>query len=304
VAPDSPTPWYRFEPEAVPKVLRGAETRFYVMVDEQRYPVRIIAEAKTDSCTEEFAWINANLKRKYLTEYNVAVKPREGFDESTRYTFKTRQADVACGDSLLIEYTDTESVARWAAEERERLMAYTARMEAYAEQEAELARINALLLKEDHEHFADTFTLGDRYRLEGGLGIRFGSPLRRIGDFTPDEPFALKLDSLPPPFTEGTYEITLAPDRTPIRVAGFLPDPNGDHFKTVSEALRAKYGTPMKDGETHKIYKVNGNFVIARNNTRAGHLDIVFIDNQASKDQKEREKARKHAEWEEKTAGL
>ncbi len=307
-APDSPTQWYLFAPKAVPKVLRGTHTRFFVMVDDQRYPVRIVAEAvsevKADSCTIAFDWLNTNLKRKYLTDYDVVVKPREGFKVSTRYTFKARQVDVACGDSLLIEYTDADGVARWVAEERKRLSAYTLRMKAYAEQEAELERINELLLKEDHEHFADTFTLGDRYRLEGGLGVRFGSPFSPIGDFTPDKPFAVKLDALPPPFAEGSYEITLAPDRTPIRIGGYFPDPNGDHFKTVSDALRAKYGAPMKNGETHKIHKINGNFVIARNNTREGRLDVVFIDNQARKDQKEREIERKHAEWEEETAGL
>lgn len=300
--------WFKFLPSAVPDLLEAQGVTFTLLRDLSGRAVRILAEHPSPTCAEDLLWLTRSLARKYDAEDDPFGAEREGFEHSARFTHETRQIDVSCGPTLLIEYTDGAGYRRWLAERARLLENHRVRLAARAEEEARLE-------KERRRRLADVLTQGDRFRVLGGLGVTFGEPVTdsrlSVDEFVADQALPARLDPLPAPFGEGRYTLTLGPDRRPVRVAGEFPDPGAETFAEVAEALRLKYGQPMKDRPRHKIHKVNGDYVIARYLDGEDLLRLVFIDDEGRRAQQARELAAEQARlaeqqrlFEEETEGL
>lgn len=273
--------WHHFTPDETPVVLGGRPTRYQVMVDASGRPIRIVAERPKTDCQAAFDWIVESIGRKYSTSQDPQVQPRNGFLHGARFHVKQRQVDVACGRSLLVEYTDLAALLRWQGEQR--ALSTTAKERALITQRAS-ERIAERRLKQ----FADEFTLGDPTRLEGALGVAFGQPYPGATNQPADMPFAVALSELPTPFAAGTYELTVDPAGHPVRLEGSLRDGSGGSFEMLRDALRAKYGAPMKDTARHVIHRVNGNLFVLRRLAGIGELSLVVIDAQAQRAQRAR----------------
>lgn len=300
-APNRLPAWYLFSPAALPDLLDDPLVRFMVMVDGERRPVRILAEHPRPDCTADMLWLTRNIAQKYRAVTDPHGAERHGFARSARFVHKNQQVDVSCGPALLVEYTHAGAYQDWHEAE-------TLAQETHREKQQKLQRLELDLRIERARQFADTFTLGERFRLEGVWGVSFGVPFEasqtELLDAPSDEPFSVTLRDLNPPFEDGSFILTLGPDRVPVRVAGSFPDADARLFRQVAAALRAKFGAPMKDGNTHKIHKVNGDHLVARHDTRNGQLHMTFINGKARRAQKERLLLAQQQQFEEETAGL
>jgi hypothetical protein len=217
--------------------------------------------------------------------------------EGARFYRKQRQVDVSCGRGLLLEYVDVAAFDSWRSRQRSLVGAFQSSQALMENTARKVATRNQLL-------YANTLTAGDKYRLDGALGLTFGESFELSGDYEIDTARPVELIGLPAPYDAGAYQITLGPDKVPIRLEGRLADGDGALFAKLSEALRTKYGTPMKDGVRHKIHKVDGNFFIVRRLERVGELNLVIIDTKADDGRKMRAKALARREFEYVTRGL
>jgi hypothetical protein len=260
-------------------------------------PVRIEAQRPSVDCDAAFGWVTDSLTRKYATAQDPTIQPRIGFSRGARFMRDERQVDVACGRGMLIEYVDGAAFERWRASMHSAVAADQA-------ERFKIERVARQIARRQRLRFADAFTIGDKFRLDGALGVVFGEAFDAPADYLAATPVPVPLANLPHPFDAGSFELTLSPDRMPIRLAAKLADGNGALFAQVSEALHTKYGTPMKDGSRHKIHKVNGNFFIVRRLERLGELDLVVIDQRADNARKVRSEAQAKREFAEATKGL
>jgi hypothetical protein len=307
-APGMPSDWFLFIPLARPELLTGDDVSFMVLRDSDDQPVRILAEHANPECIDDVLWLTRSLARKYDAPDDPFGAQRTGFRQSARFVHEQTQVDVSCGPRLLIEYTDGAGYRRWLKERAVRLAAHEAELEALA---VEQARLEAQRRRE----FADLMTAGDRFMLHGALGIRFGEPvdpaLFDSADFLPDAPLPATLPDLPEALADGSFTLTVGPDRIPVQVAGEFADADAQKFEVLAAALRAKYGPPMKDSARHKIHKVNGDYAVARHDPERGVARLVFIDDAGRAAQKAREDeahrarlAEQRRQFEEETAGL
>ena len=267
------------------------------MVDGELRPLRIMAERKSGDCDASFPWFLDSLTRKDLTQDDPEVAPRNGFITGARFTQSHRQVDLACGKRLLIEYTDGEGLLRWQGAQRALANEQRSRDMALKQAAAEIER-------KRQRQFADSFTQGDRFRLDGALGVTFGQPFPLPPDYLVDEPLDVTLSQLDEPFAAGRYQLTVGPQAEPIRLEGQVPDGSGEAFASVRDALQAKYGPPMKNGKHHVIHRVNGNFFVLRRLTGLRELNIAVIDTRAERDQRARAEASAQRQFEEATRGL
>lgn len=306
--PGDPGPWYYFLPEARPEPLDGMEVRFMVLRGRTGNPIRILASRPSRDCANDMLWFTHALARKYHAEDDPFGAERPGFRQSARYLSDQGQVDVSCGPNLLIEYTDTTGYRRW-------LKAMTERRHAYEENQATLEKERTRLSREREKALADEFTAGDRYRLDGALGITFGEPVDanwlRTTPFEADTPLEVSIPDLPDLTRDGHFTVTLGPDRVPVRVAGEFPDPDARRFEAFARALEAKYGSPLKHTPVHQIQKISGDYLVARYIPEKSLVRLVFIDDAGRRAQKARQLAAKQErlaqqqhEFEEETAGL
>ncbi len=300
-APDRLPAWYLFSPAALPDLLDHPLVRFMVMVDGERRPVRILAEHPRPDCTADMLWLTRSIAQKYRAETDPFGAERHGFARSARFVHKNQQVDVSCGPALLVEYTDADAYENWRQAE-------TLAQETHHQRTRKLQRLRLDLQVEHDRQFADTFTRGERFRIEGAWGVNFGVPFEatetEMLDAPVDEPFSVALRELSAPFADGSFTLTLGPDRVPVRIVGNFPDVDAHLFRRVAAALRAKFGAPMKDGDTHKIHKVNGDHLVARHDAANGTLHMTFINGKARRAQKERLLLAQQRQFEEETAGL
>jgi len=293
--------WYLFSPEALPDLLDDPIVRFMVMVDGERRPVRILAEHPQPDCASDTLWLTRSIAQKYRAENDPFGAERDGFARSARFIHKNQQVDVSCGPALLVEYTHAGTYENWRQSEA---LAH----ETYRRQKEQLQRLELDLQLERDRQFAETFTAGERFRLEGVWGVHFGVPFTRtqteLLDAATDEPISVELRDLSPPFAEGSFTLTLGPDQLPVKIVGIFPDADARLFQQVVAALRAKYGSPLKDGDTHKIHKINGDHLVARYDATEQKLHMTFINGRARRAQKERLLLAQQQQFEEETAGL
>ena len=300
-APDRLPAWYLFSPAALPDLLDDPLVRFMVMVDGERRPVRILAEHPRPDCTADMLWLTRSIAQKYRAEADPFGAERHGFARSARFVHKNQQVDVSCGPALLVEYTHAGAYENWRKAE-------TLARETHHQKTQRLQRLTLDLQIELDRQFADSFTLGERFRVEGAWGVNFGVPFEatepELLDAPADEGFNVTLRDVSEPFADGSFMLTLGPDRVPVRVAGNFPDADARLFRQVAAALKAKFGAPMKDGATHKIHKVNGDHLVARHDAANGKLHMTFINGKARRAQKERLLLAQQRQFEEETAGL
>lgn len=278
------TGWRYVSPIRVPDMLKRGQPKVLGLLSRHNLPARLLAEVDERGCAELYSWLNESLKRKYaVTGDDAEVPARAPYLRASRYIQGQRQVDVACGPSVLLQYTDLATLNLWRQEQLE--------SHALGEQrrQAELAVLAKVELYRARA-FADEFTLGDSARLQGGLGVMFGQRFEPGRAFEPDTAFDVTLANLPAPFTDGDYQIELDPESIPIELTGDFADPDGRHFEILFEALQAKYGKPVKNSTRHKIFKVNGNFFVLRALPRDGKTHLSVLDGQARRQQRLRNK--------------
>ncbi|MEZ5561156.1 MAG: hypothetical protein R3E86_21760 [Pseudomonadales bacterium] len=277
--------WYLFTPQAFPERLDTSDTRFLVLVDGTFNPVRIVAQRPSADCAEDLLWFTRSLARKYGAAEDPFGAERAGFDRSARFASPTAQVDVSCGPRLLVEYTDVAGFTALQA-------AWTVASGHEAETRAALERAAERVAQQRLIEYADTFVAGDRFRVDGIWGVGFGLPftgaLPERVDVAADEPMEIRLDSAEAPFDAGRFTLTLSPEREPITLTGVFEDPSSALFQQVSAAFQAKYGAPMKDTAVHKIFKINGDYLVTRRDVAQRALYVTFIDSAARRAQRER----------------
>ena len=140
-----------------------------------------------------------------------------------------------------------------------------------------------------------SFTIGDQFRLEGAFGVQFQRPFAKNSTqkFPTDQPFYAVLPNLPAPFDQGEIQLVISPDKHPIVIRGTFQELT---FDEVGEALKAKYGTPMKASNRHIIHKVSGNHAIVKKLSEET-IELAFIDTLAQTQQRQRL-------WEKESEGL
>jgi hypothetical protein len=306
--PGEPNGWFLFIPEATPEFLDAPGVRFMVLRNRTGYPVRIVAEHPSPTCADDMLWLTRSLERKYGGGEDPFGAERDGFRQSARYLSEKGQVDLSCGPRLLIEYTDTAGYEKWLAAE-------AVRRQAFETAQSRLAKEHTRLELERQRRVANLFTAGDRYRLDGALGVTFGEPMDpawlESQEIVVDVPLDAQIPGLPEAISDGRFTVTLGPDMMPVRVTGEFADPDATRFDQLAAALQAKYGTPLKDTPIHQIHKISGDYLIARYVHEQSVARLVFIDDKARRAQQAREAAAKQArlaeqqrQFDEETEGL
>lgn len=289
---NDPAGWFFLAPLRLPEVLAAAQPEVIGLLEADFLPARLIARVDEQGCDGLYAWLNDSLKRKYAVQDPSSVAARAPYLKADRYVHGQRQIDVACGPAVLLQYTDVARLNDWRSQQ---LASYQEQRQRHQEQQRALA----LVAEHQHRQFADRITLGDQARLQGGLGVVFNQPVDPDAlpeDFAADQPLAIALKSLPVPFDQGEFQIEVDPAGVPIELSGDIEDPTGEHFKQVFQALKAKYGQPVKDSARHKIFRVNGNFFVLRALPRTQKMHISLLDGAARRAQRERAKQQEAAE--------
>ncbi len=269
--PGAVYPWrYLVDPQ-LPRLFREQSAEAYVMLNSNREVMRVLAHIQNPDCADNFDWLKHTISKKYEVsadaEYSAAPQTR-----SLRITFSSRQIDVHCGKRLTIDYLDLSMISVWADTQQRRYAEYQ-------RQVAQLEKREMVLERRKQLRFADTFTMGDQFRLDGAFGVQFEQPFAKNStqNFPVDEPFYAVLPGMPEPFTKGDLQLTISPDKHPIVIRGRFPDID---FERIAAALRTKYGLPMKESSRHIIHKVNGDHVIIKRLDRR-LTELAFIDTSA-----------------------
>ena len=288
IEPGGKYPWHMFPGVLVPKPLRRYEHVGHVMVNQQNNPVRVTVRIDLQGCGEEFEWMTDMLNRKYKVIGEMAVAPEDGFEQAIRIVFVDKQIDVMCGPSTIIQYMDFAGVRQWAVQQHK---VY----DMHLREQANQGKRQLVLHRRRSAEFADQFTMGDQYKLEGAFGISFRQPFARRSTqkFPIDVPFYAVLPNLPEDFAAGDIQLVISPDKHPIVIRGTFRDLE---FNRVKDALRAKYGTPMKSTDRHVIHKVSDKHAILKRMS-LDTIELAFIDTLAQTEQRERL-------WQQETEGL
>lgn len=281
-------PWRVLLEPQLPRPFRKYNSATFVMLDQDDKAMRVVAEIETKGCGAEIGWLYDIITRKYAVERPAAKPEPSQTTARMRFIFVNKQIDVSCGDRLVIDYADYGAIKAWT-KRQQKIATLDKRQRAAAEKKA------FLLERRRAERFADEFTVGDRYRLEGGFGITFGEPFapKSKQRFPVDQAFIVVLPNLTPTFASGELRLELGPARQPIVIRGQFEDLE---FERIAAALRAKYGTPMKSTERHVIHKVSGNHAIVKR-LGVNLIEIAFIDTDAKAEQRQRR-------WDKESEGL
>ena len=288
LVPGAVLPWRQYLSVNLPRPFRTRESKSYVMVDEAIEPMRITTAIEFTGCEEEFVWLKDTLLKKYSVTGETAVEPKDGFSQAYRITFSDYQIDFMCGSQLVIDYGNYGALKRWAKNQRQAYAKYQREQSSIEKRQIVLDRRRAM-------HFADTFTIGDRYRLSGAFGIAFNQPFapNSTQQFPVDRPFIAVLPGMPTGFEDGEVALEITPERIPIVIRGTF---RSLEFEKVADALKSKYGTPMKASDRHVIHKVGSNRAILKK-LLANQIELAFIDMAGKEEQQQRL-------WEQESDGL
>ena len=277
--PGTPLPWRYFNAASLPRPLRKTPTQSFVMMNEALEPMRVISRSEVKGCGDDFDWLKATLTKKYQVQGDAEVTPEAPYERNIRIVFLSKQIEVRCGPRIVIDYMDTTLIRAWANQQ-------TKRHEVYRRDLAAIDKRRMVMHRRQAIKFADTFTLGDQFRLEGAFGIQFQRPFAKNSTqkFPVDEPFYAVLPDLPSPFDQGDIQLVISPEKHPIVIRGTFHDMA---FDDIAEAFKAKYGYPMKTSPRHIIHKISGNHAILKKMSE-DTIEVAFIDTNAQKEQRER----------------
>ena len=286
--PGAVFPWRYLNQVVQPHPLRNISHESYVMLNHENVPIRLITRVAHKGCDEKYAWLQATLQKKYQVMGESSIEPKSGYEKALRITFVDKQIDVTCGQDLVIAYLDFAALRRWA-------IAQHKRYEIYQRNDEGTAKRQIILHRRRSEQFANAFTMGDRYTLDGAFGVYFRQPFAKNSTqiFPFDLPFFAVLPNLPTAFAQGDVQLVISPDRHPIIIRGTFQDLA---FEKVREALRSKYGTPLKSTDRHVIHKVSDKHAILKR-LALDTIELAFIDTKAQTDQRKRL-------WENESEGL
>ncbi len=279
IEPGASLPWRYFPGVVLPRPLRGLEHHSFVMVDHQYRPLRVISEVAHKGCDEHFVWLQDILVKKYKVRGDPLISTDAPYQKALRITFSDRQIDVLCGPNLVIQYLNFSGVKQWAVAQHKRYQVFERNEEDNKKRRMVLDRRRSV-------QFANAFTLGDRYKLDGAFGVQFNQPFAKNSkqQFPVDIPFYAKLPNLPEAFAQGDIQLVISPQRYPIVIRGTFHD---IEFEAVKNALRAKYGTPVKSTDRHVIHKVSTHHAILKR-LAVDTIELAFIDTVAQAEQRSR----------------
>ena len=281
-------PWRLFPKANLPRPYRDLSSNSFVMLNQRAEPMRVISRIFESGCGESFDWLKATLAKKYEAAGDIEITAPAPFERALRISYLSRQIDVRCGPATVIEYLDGDVLAAWAADQQKEY-------EAYQRELADIEKRRLVMNQRRAIKFADSFTVGDEYRLEGAFGIQFQKPFARNSaqKFPVDAPFYAVLPNLPEPFDRGDIQLVISPERHPISIRGTFKDLV---FDDVADAFKAKYGQPMKASSRHIIHRVSNNHAIVKK-LAEDTVEIAFIDTLAQSEQRKRL-------WEQESDGL
>lgn len=279
LVPGRPLPWRRYLEPVLPHPFRGFTHDAFVMLDEFGKPLQVVATVASDDCDEHMPWLTRTLAKKYEVRGPLAVAAQPPFEQALQIVALGRSVSIQCGPHMRFEYVDTTATNAW----RSRLKVELA---AYEREQSDIEKRRMVLERRRARRFANQFTLGDQFRLDGAFGIEFGTPFAKHSSktFPVDETFHVALPNLPEPFAGTDIALQISPEKHPITIRGTFASVSFDQLR---DALRAKYGTPSKATERHIIHPVGANRAILRK-VGASRVELVFIDTLAQQAQRER----------------
>lgn len=286
--PGSRYPWHHLIDPQLPRPLRNFPLESFVMLNDEGQLMRMLIRVSITGCDNEFEWLKKTLTKKYKVQGDPEIPPPPTYNRSLRITYSQKQVDVHCGPRLVMDYANYDDVALWA---RSHATDYLE----YERQESNIAQRRVVLEHRRVLRFADEFTLGDKYHIGGAFGVAFRKPFAKKSaqKFPIDQPFIVVLPKMPKEFSVGEVQLELAPSREPIVIRGKF---EGLPFETIAQALRAKYGTPLKASHRHVVHNVGGNHaILKRLNSR--FIEVAFLDTRAKEAQRKRL-------WERESEGL
>lgn len=272
-------PWRLFPQANLPRPYRDLRSQSFVMLNQRAEPMRVISRIFESGCGDNFDWLKTTLAKKYDASGDIEITAPVPFKRALRVSYLSRQIDVRCGPVTVIEYLDAKSLIAWAADQQKEF-------EAYQRELADIEKRRLVMNQRRAMKFADSFTVGDEYRLEGAFGIQFQKPFARNStqNFPVDAPFYAVLPNLPEPFDGGDIQLVISPERHPIIIRGTFRELA---FEDVADAFKAKYGQPMKASSRHIIHRVSNNHAIVKK-LAEDTVEIAFIDTTAQAEQRQR----------------
>ncbi len=281
-------PWRVYSAPNLPRPYRDKTNSSYVMLNAAGEPLRVISRVQQQGCGDEFEWLKSTLTKKYDVSSDIEITAPAPYQRALRVNFLAKQIDVRCGPRTVIEYLDASALADWATAQRKQFAAYQREL-------SDIDKRRMVMNRRRSMKFADSFTVGDEYRLEGAFGIQFQKPFAKNStqQFPIDAPFYAVLPNLPEPFDRGDIQLVISPERYPIVIRGTFRDLA---FDDVANAFKAKYGQPMKASSRHIIHKVSGNHAIVKK-LAEDTVELAFIDTAAQAEQRKRL-------WEQESDGL
>ena len=279
MVPGQVYPWRYYLTPKLPRLFRKYPAQSYVMLDENGLVMRVVSVVELTGCGPDHEWLTRTVAKKYAVDGDMAIDAPNDFEKAFRVTFSQKQIDVRCGPKTVLDYADYAQLDAWAKRQKGRAALARRQASSLEKRQLVLARKRAL-------RYADEFTLGDRFKLLGAFGIAFNQPFAKNStqNLPTDRPFIAVLPNLPRGFDGGEIKLELAPNRNPIVIRGEFTTLD---FTRVADALKAKYGTPMKSTERHVIHKVSGNHAIVKKLPN-GAVELAFIDTKAKADQRQR----------------
>ena len=288
IEPGGHYPWHRFPGVVLPRPLRVYEHSAHIMLNTEGLPIRVSVTVSVNGCGEEFKWMRETLAKKYRVIGDMNATPPESYQQALRVVFVDRQIDMWCGPQTVIQYLDFSQLRQWAVTQHK---VY----DVYVRERSKQEKRQLVLHRRRSENFANQFTMGDQYKLDGAFGISFRQPFAKNStqNFPIDIPFYAVLPNLPAEFQAGEIQLVISPLKHPIIIRGTFRELQ---FDKVKNALRAKYGTPMKSTDRHVIHKVADKHAILKRMS-LDTIELAFIDTLAQTEQRARL-------WEEETQGL
>ena len=279
IEPGGRHPWQHFNSPNIPRLYRDLPVQSFVMVNDAGAAMRVIARVNYRGCDEKFDWLKNTISKKYKVRGDAEVAPPAGYERALRIAAIDRQIEVRCGPRLVLDYLDLTLIKAWSRQQGRRWAVYQRDQAAIAKRQLVLDQRRAV-------KFADSFTLGNQYRLDGAFGIYFKRQFaaRSTQQFPIDQPFYAVLPNLPEPFVDGEILLTISPEGHPIVIRGTFDNLD---FEYIAKALKAKYGTPMKASSRHIIHKVSGNHAIVKK-IREDLIELAFVDTNAKEAQRAR----------------
>jgi len=279
IEPGGVLPWRYFADIVLPRPIRGHAHQSYVMVDDNLHPIRVITEVAMQGCGKDYQWLKDTVSKKYSVRGDADMPAQPPYEKQLRITFSDKQIDMACGPHLRIEYLNFGRLQQWAVSQHKRL-------QIFERNALDNEKRRMVLDRRRSVQFANAFTLGDRYKLEGAFGIQFDQPFAKNSTqvFPVDVPFYAVLPELPPMFANGDIQLVIAPDKYPIVIRGTFRE---IEFEDVKNALRAKYGTPLKSTDRHVIHKVSSHHAILKK-LAVDTIEMAFINTVAQAEQRSR----------------